>query len=90
MSREVIDYIDSEGNKVIAIELTSGEHNGLIYSYGMVEFPYENEPLLQFEYTLHEGKIKNQSKFQKTIGDILVSLIEESIAHKDTIFSGGI
>lgn len=90
MSYEILDYIDSKGDKVVAFELTSEEHTGLIYSYGVVKFPEDNEPVLQFEYTLHEGTITNQEKFRTTIGDILVSVIEESMVNKDTIFTGGI
>ena len=90
MSFETIDYIDTEGNKVIAIELTSGECSGLIYSYGAVSFPDQDEPILQFEYTLHEGVVSDNEKFKNIIGDILVEIIEESVKNKDTIFAGGI
>lgn len=90
MSYEVLDYINKEGDSIIAIELTSGRYSGVIYSYGKVEFPDELEPILSFEYILHEGNIEEVDNFKKTIGDILVEIIEESVKNRTTVFSGGI
>jgi len=90
MLYEVIDYIDKTGEKIIAFELTSGDLSGVVYSYGKVEFPYEDEPILSFEYTLHVGIVENLEAFRIIIGDILVEVIEDSVKNKNTIFYGGI
>lgn len=85
---EVIDYYNKDGDQVIAIEITSGKYINTVFSFGEVEFPDENEPMLSFNYDLHEGTIDDE--LQIVMGDILVELIEKSIEDRDTIFHGGI
>jgi hypothetical protein len=90
MSHEIIDYVNAEGKNEIAFELTSGKFSGVIYSYGEVSFPDENEPILHFEYVLHKGEIDNLDEFRDIIGDILVTVLEESMVNQSTVYYGGI
>lgn len=88
----VYNYFDSTGTQVVALELMEGPYVGTIFSFGKVEFPNPDEPILNFEYTLHHGYIPEDTKenFKICLGDILVSILEESLKDKTTIFKGGI
>ena len=97
MKFEKYNYFDSTGTEVVAIELMEGPFVGTIFSFGKVEFPNPDEPILNFEYTVHEGILLDKddanhdlTEFRNNIGDILVSILEESIKDKTTIFKGGI
>lgn len=88
---EVVDYFNNEGENVIAIEITEGEFTGTIFSYGEVSFPDPDQPVLSFNYTVHETSQDTESdRFKNTIGDMLTEMIEESLKEKDTVFKGGI
>lgn len=89
---ETYNYFDANGDNVIALELTSGKFQEIIFSFGKVEFPDPDEPILNFEYTLHEGTVSDDDKedFKNCLGDILVSILEESMNDKTTVFKGGI
>lgn len=91
MSYEVIEYYVEDGEQILAVEITSGEFNGTVFSYGKVEFPEPDEPKLSFEYTVHHTDIDTSNdRFKNRIGDILVEMIEESLKKQETIFAGGI
>lgn len=89
---ETYNYFDKSGTEVIALELLEGPFSGTIFSFGKVEFPDPDEPILSFEYTIHEGHIHDDDKevFRNCLGDILVEILEESIKDKTTVFKGGI
>ena len=96
MSYEVIEYFvengeDAFGDQILAVEISGGEFDGTIFSYGKVEFPEPDEPNLSFNYTVHHSDVDTTNeKFKNTIGDILVEMIEESLKKNDTVFAGGI
>lgn len=94
---ELYDYFDSTGTKVKALELLEGPFIGTIFSFGKVEFPNPDEPILNFEYTVHEGILLDKDdsnhtveEFRTCLGDILVHIIEESLTNKTTVYKGGI
>lgn len=89
---ETYNYFDKSGTEVIALELLEGPFSGTIFSFGKVEFPDPDEPILSFEYTIHEGHINDDDKevFRNCLGDILVEILEESIKTNTTVFTGGI
>lgn len=89
---ETYNYFDSTGTEVIALEILEGEFKGTIFSFGKVEFPDPEEPVLSFEYTLHQGYVSEDNKqtFKTCLGDILVNILEESLKDKTTVFKGGI
>lgn len=96
MSYEVIEYFvetgeDAFGDQILAVEITGGEFDGTVFSYGKVEFPDPDKPNLSFTYTVHYSDADTTNeKFKNTIGDILVEMIEESLKKNDTVFAGGI
>ena len=96
MSYEVIEYFveskdDAFGEQILAIEITDGEYVGTVFSYGEVDFPDPEEPILSFEYTIHKSELDTTTeKFKNRLGDILVEMIEDSLKKNETVFSGGI
>jgi hypothetical protein len=91
MSYEVIEYYVEDGEQILAVEISDGEFNGTVYSYGKVEFPEPDEPKLSFEYTVHHSDVDTSNeKFKNKIGNILVEMIEDSLKKNETIFAGGI
>ena len=96
MSYEVIEYFveskdDAFGEQILAIEITDGEYVGTIFSYGEVDFPDPEKPILSFEYTIHKSELDTTTeKFKNRLGDILVEMIEDSLNDHTTVFKGGI
>jgi hypothetical protein len=96
MGYEVIEYFikskdDAFGEQILAIEITDGEYVGTVFSYGEVDFPDPEEPILSFEYTVHHSDVDTiNERFKNRIGDILVEMIEDSLKKNETVFSGGI
>lgn len=96
MGYEVIEYFveskdDAFGEQILAIEITDGEYAGTVLSYGKVDFPDPDEPILSFEYTVHKSEIDTTTeKFKNMLGDMLVEMIEESLKENETVFVGGI
>jgi hypothetical protein len=74
------------------VKIQSGEFTGIIFNFGKVEFPDENEPILKFEYNLLEGAVEDSRKqiFEKTMGDMLVDLLRKAMEQKEISFKGGV
>lgn len=91
MSYEVINYYDTSGEQIIALEIQTGYYSGTIFSYGAVSFPDPNEPILQFGHTVHECNVDTDTDdFRNFIGDILVEIIESELESKTVVYTGGI
>jgi hypothetical protein len=84
-----------ERNGVIALELTSGPYQGIIFSYGAVKFE-ENTELdhlrVKFEYNIHDVEPDDLDKvaFEKELGDFLLEIILYQMEEKSLIYKGGI
>ena len=87
-------FVSREGDKWASILIDSGKYNGVIYQYGKVSVPKEenedgNMPLV-FKYTIVEfnshtdESLKETEEFTTTIGDILVSILDEQL-EKDNL-----
>lgn len=88
---DVIDYYNAEGESIRALEVQTGQFVGTVYSYGEVKFPEGEEPILWFEYTIHESKgDTNSEEFKNFIGDILVEIIDHYLETQEIVFKGGI
>jgi hypothetical protein len=82
-----IEYIDSEGKTIAALEfdfLTENESIYCVVSYDdvkFVEIPDEDGGMLEFNYILHEGHVPEDDlmTFKKLIGDFLVDIITTGI-----------
>tara|TARA_B100001113_G_scaffold341395_1_gene326490 strand:- start:1003 stop:1314 length:312 start_codon:yes stop_codon:yes gene_type:complete len=83
--KEVYRVVENPKEEDAAIEIVSGEFEGLVYQYGRVQF-VENKNHLNFERTIRrlpEGgdmdELLNNDTLQTLMGDILVELMEEQI-----------
>lgn len=69
----------------ISIEILVEKYKGIVYNYGRVKFiGTDEEPILNFDYRVTQGDVDQEdAEFQTLIGDILISLIQESLEHND-------
>lgn len=88
--------VESKYSGIDAIKLTEHPFDGIIYTYGKVEFE-ENEETdslhIKFEYEIldNAGKgFSDKQPFEEYIGKILEDLLHEGIAKNDLIYTGGI
>jgi hypothetical protein len=96
MSNPRYVVLDSKQDGLQAIKLTEGAFEGIIYTYGKVEFD-ENETTdnihLRFEYDIIEQNDKSltdKAPFEQYIGDILQELIYEGIERNNLTYTGGV
>lgn len=96
MWRLMMEYNVVENEDTYTIELLETPYAGVKYSYGKVEIvePKEGEDhaTLSFEYNLYysqDEKLQEDQLFHKTIGDILVKMIEEKLATGELVYTGG-
>ena len=83
--RNVFRVVENPNESDAAIEIISGEWEGLVYQYGDVQF-VDGKPHLNFQRTIRrlpEGAdmddLLNNKELENLMGDILVELIEEQI-----------
>jgi len=91
---EKYKFVSREGDKWASILIDSGKYSGLIYQYGKVSVPkQENEDgnmPLSFKYNVveyngnTEESLKETEEFTTTIGDILVVILDEQL-EKDNL-----
>ena len=78
-----------------AIKLTEYPYEGIIISYGQVNFipDEENDTLrIKFDYDILEGNVPdwNKPKFEQYIGELLQELIHQGIQENSLTYTGGI
>lgn len=84
-------YVPStEHTDKIVIKINSGHFAGISYVLGEVNFPDEDEPILQFQYDIVEGKPEDKDAFDKFVGDALVEMLKRSLEDHTTVFKGGV
>ena len=87
---EVLDSATPDGFRYV--KLTSGVHEGIIYSYGRVNLIEEDDALrLAFDYNIvdyAEREIKDT--FTNEIGDILQDILIEQLAKNEVVCNGGV
>jgi hypothetical protein len=88
---EVSPDTTQDGYYMVAIRDHDCEFNDVVFNFGAVEFPDEDQPILRFDYNIIEGDVKVNRKvaFEQTIGDILVELIEQALTKQELIYRGG-
>lgn len=96
MNNLPIKVMESKTDGLHAIQLTEGAFEGIIYTYGKVEFDEDeaNDTVsLKFEYEIldYAGKgITDKQPFEQYIGKILEELIHQGIANNDITYTGGV
>lgn len=97
------DFVFKTGYKVMeshesgiqAIQLTDDPYNGIIFSYGKVEFPEDKIDddgcTLSFDYEIHDdaGIEYDKGKLETYLGDFLVELIMFGLSKNEIVYSGG-
>jgi hypothetical protein len=79
-----------------ALKLTEQPWEGIIYSYGKVEFDEDelNDTIhLKFDYEVHDYNNKtltDKKPFESYIGKILEELIHEGIEENNLTYTGGV
>ena len=87
--------LESKHDGLQAIKLTEEPYEGIIYSYGKVDFvpDEENEKLtIKFDYEIHDRNDKDfdEQVFEAYIGYILEGLIIEGVENNSLTYTGGI
>jgi len=82
-------WVTREGDKQAALRIGEGKYEGVVYQYGKVSLPEENEMNLKgdlpfrFEYTILDNANIDREEFGEEfftiIGDILVNIIDEQL-----------
>lgn len=88
----VVENVSNDEN-VYAIKLLDEPYDGIIFSYGEVNFPDPEEPILAFDYEVHHvpsGMFYDDDEFKQYIGDFLVELILLGIKHNSIVYTGGV
>lgn len=86
----ILDDTTSDGYQLI--KLTSGDHEGIIYSYGRVSLIEEGDAVrLSFAYDIvdYAGREIKES-FTTEIGDILQDILMEQLAKNEVVYKGGV
>lgn len=88
--KENVDFrfrpeLAKDEKSTMPIEILVEKYKGVVYSYGQVKFEGDDEqPILNFNYWLLEGSVdQNDAEFKTLLGDIIISMIQESIEHND-------
>lgn len=81
--------VSSDGFHILRI--LTGQFEGVEYSYGEVALDEVNgEGILKFETTLHSAhNVSESDDFKKLTGDILMSILEEQLLHREVVYHGG-
>ena len=88
--------MESKQDGLQALQLTEGAFEGIIYTYGKVEFEEDeaNDTIhLKFDYDILDYADKgltDKAPFEKYIGKILEELIHEGVANNDLTYTGGV
>ena len=91
---ESYTFVSRKDDKWASLLIKSGKYEGIIYQYGKVSVPEEenedgNMPL-SFKYTVvdynghTEESLKETEEFTNTLGDILVLILDEQL-EKDNL-----
>ena len=96
MNKLPIKVMESKKDGLQALQLTEGAFEGIIYTYGKVEFDEDeaNDTVsLKFEYEIldyGDKGLTDKAPFEQYIGKILEELIHQGIANNDLTYTGGV
>jgi hypothetical protein len=88
--------VQSKYSGLDALKLTEQPFEGIIYSYGKIDFEEDeaNDTVrLKFEYEILDDngkKFTDKKPFENYIGKILEELIHEGIEENSLIYTGGV
>jgi hypothetical protein len=75
-------YLESKNSDKIYVEITSGEFSGVVYSMDSISFGEGDDSCtLHYQYDIVKGEVaeSKKQKFENSIGDMIVYILEQSI-----------
>jgi hypothetical protein len=96
MNQLPIKIMESKKDGLLAIQLTEGAYDGIIYTYGKVDIEEDdaNDKIhLKFEYEILDMNNKgltDMAPFEQYIGKILEELIHQGIEQNNISYTGGV
>lgn len=87
--------LENKHDGMHAIQFTDGKFNGIIFSYGKVEFPETDDndnAKLSFDYDVHDdaGLEYDKDEIEHYLGDFLIQLIISGIKKNNLSYTGGV
>jgi hypothetical protein len=84
--------VENRKTGTVALKLISGPYEGIIFSYGKVDFNEQDDTCkMHFEYDVHENPmVYDQKEFENYLGDLLVFIIADQLQKNEIIYTGGI
>jgi hypothetical protein len=84
--------VESRKTGVVALKLTEGPFEGIIFSYGKVDFQEQGDTCkLHFEYEVHQSPIDyDKEELEPYLGDLLQFIIMDQLSKNEIIYTGGI
>jgi len=84
--KEVYRIVENPFEQDAAIEIISGEWEGLVYQYGKVQFE-EGKPHINFQRTIRRlpksgeelENLLNNNELNKLMGDILIEIMQDQM-----------
>ena len=93
-----VEKAEASGEHTVAIKISEGIFDGMVFSYGKVEFVEhggEDAVTLKFDYEIHRypsGMSKETidgEALEYVLGGLLTELIKQQLANNELIFTGG-
>ena len=90
---QVLEDKEVDGFKVIKFK--EGTFKDVEFTYGSIKFNEDENKencTLNFDYNVISGKVEESDVefFEKTIGDMLIQMLEEQIAREEVVYHGGV
>lgn len=93
-----VEKAEASGEHTVAIKITDGIFNGMVFSYGAVKFIEhgdEDAVTLKFDYDIHRyphgvtEETINGEDLEYVLGGLLTELIKQQLENNELIFTGG-
>ncbi len=77
----------------VELKFNSGEYEGITWTYDCMKMADHENPdgsmNMSFEYNITgDKKPEDKAKFENTLGDVLISILEEQIKNEEVIYKG--
>ena len=94
-----VEKVEASGQYTVAMKFLEGKYEGMIFSYGKVEFVEhgdEHAVSLKFDYDIHRKPSNyadtdeiDMAEVEYVLGGFLMELIEEQLGKNELVFTGG-
>ena len=87
---EGLSFIPGTNPNDTHIVINHGPYKGIVFKFGRVWFPDENEPVMSFDYdVVSEQKPEPLEPFLNFIGIVLQNLLRKAVDEQTAIYTGG-